>query len=418
MGTYVPAPRGAQTKHISLKFKKKLRKKGLGRRNFEELAAGLAPRLSAPAVHVAMAQSKGLAYVSFACTEDAVIATEEWHGKPHEAIMGGRVYASYMECLTPGEAETRRSGIPDVASTAHVTVPGLSLIPEFVSEAAEADLIAVLGSGPWERLIARHVRHFGYRFNYKTRRADVPAPRAEPAGSSPESAPCAEGHESNGACDALQFPPCVVSVADAIAALPAEVGVGFSGPPDQMTVNQYKPGQGISPHVDTHSAFGDGLLSLTLGSGMCLLQCMVPTHGVRVLYVLTRRGAASAGVTMTMRHPDGSVKYLWLPRRSLLVLTGAARYQWTHGITCRKTDVVNGQLVRRGTRLSATFRKVLPPDFKCHCAWPDQCDSQLAPEHVSTLESKAPPQLEVEHVHQLYGAMSCCGPAPTGRVVT
>lgn len=107
---------------------------------------------------------------------------------------------------------------------------------------------------------------------------------------------------------------------------------------------------------------------------------------------------------MTMRHPDGTVKHLWLARRSLLVLTGAARYQWTHRITCRKTDVVNGQLLRRGTRLSATFRKVLPPDFQCRCAWPEQCDSQLAPEHVSTLESKAPPQVEVEHVHQLYGA--------------
>lgn len=270
MGTYVPAKQGTQTRHVSLKFKKKLRKKGLGRRNFEQLAAALAPRLSAPAVHVAMAQSKGLAYISFACTADAVLATDEWHGKPQEEIMGGRVYVSYMECLTPGEAETRRSGIADVASTDDVTVPGLTIIPDFVSEAAEAELLATLGSGPWERLIARHVRHFGYRFNYKTRRADLPGA----SGSGDGGASTADDESSQAPADAeagaaaLQFPPCVVAVADAIAALPAEVGVGFTGPPDQMTVNQYKPGQGISPHVDTHSAFGDGLLSLTLGAGV------------------------------------------------------------------------------------------------------------------------------------------------------
>lgn len=44
---------------------------------------------------------------------------------------------------------------------------------------------------------------------------------------------------------------------------------------------------------------------------------------------------------MDMRHPDGvTVKHVYLPRRSLLVMAGAARYQWTHGIASRKTDMV------------------------------------------------------------------------------
>ena len=33
-------------------------------------------------------------------------------------------------------------------------------------------------------------------------------------------------------------------------------------------------------------------------------------------------------------------KYLWLPARSLLVLTGPARYLWSHGIAPRTTDKV------------------------------------------------------------------------------
>ena len=44
---------------------------------------------------------------------------------------------------------------------------------------------------------------------------------------------------------------------------------------------------------------------------------------------------------MDMRHPDGvRVKSVYLPRGSLLVMEGAARYEWSHGIASRKTDMV------------------------------------------------------------------------------
>lgn len=44
---------------------------------------------------------------------------------------------------------------------------------------------------------------------------------------------------------------------------------------------------------------------------------------------------------MDMRHPDGvRVKNVYLPRRSLLVMEGPARYEWSHGIASRKTDMV------------------------------------------------------------------------------
>jgi hypothetical protein len=33
---------------------------------------------------------------------------------------------------------------------------------------------------------------------------------------------------------------------------------------DQVTINEYLPGQGIRPHVDTHSAFTDGIASISL----------------------------------------------------------------------------------------------------------------------------------------------------------
>jgi len=36
---------------------------------------------------------------------------------------------------------------------------------------------------------------------------------------------------------------------------------------DQLTLNDYLPGQGIPPHVDTHSPFEEIFVSLSLKSG-------------------------------------------------------------------------------------------------------------------------------------------------------
>ncbi len=39
---------------------------------------------------------------------------------------------------------------------------------------------------------------------------------------------------------------------------------------DQLTVNDYMPGQGIPPHVDTHSPFEEIFVSLSLKSGVSM----------------------------------------------------------------------------------------------------------------------------------------------------
>ena len=39
---------------------------------------------------------------------------------------------------------------------------------------------------------------------------------------------------------------------------------------DQLTVNEYQPGIGISSHVDAHSAFEDGIAAVTLGAGVVM----------------------------------------------------------------------------------------------------------------------------------------------------
>jgi alkylated DNA repair dioxygenase AlkB len=50
---------------------------------------------------------------------------------------------------------------------------------------------------------------------------------------------------------------------------------------------------------------------------------------------------------------------VWLARRSLVVMHGIARYEWTHGIARRKSDKVGTFIVPRSRRVSLTFRASL-----------------------------------------------------------
>src|SRR3954452_6889602 len=102
--------------------------------------------------------------------------------------------------------------------------------------------------------------------------------------------------------------------------------------PDQLIVNEYEPGQGISAHVDCIPCFGPVVCSLTLGS-----PCVMELSAVE----------------------DDGAESLLLERGSLLVLAGEARYKWRHAIPGRKTDKVGGRAVPRGRRVSLTFRTVL-----------------------------------------------------------
>ena len=133
---------------------------------------------------------------------------------------------------------------------------------------------------------------------------------------------------------AMLFPPA-----------PHEHGDGDGDVPRarQAIINLYRPGEGISPHVDLLRRFGDGIVGVSLGDG-----------GVAMRF-------ARAG-------EDGDEYDVWLPSGSVLVLTGEARYKWTHGIAPRLRDKVENiatgddgwMLQERGLRVSITFRWLLP----------------------------------------------------------
>jgi alkylated DNA repair dioxygenase AlkB len=101
---------------------------------------------------------------------------------------------------------------------------------------------------------------------------------------------------------------------------------------NQMTVNEYKRGEGIGSHVDTKSAFSDGLISVSLG----------------------------ADAVMEFKEQSiGTKKLVYLPPRSIILMSGPARYSWEHMIVSQGTDFANGKLIPRKTRTSLTLRTAI-----------------------------------------------------------
>src|SRR4029078_4860637 len=100
---------------------------------------------------------------------------------------------------------------------------------------------------------------------------------------------------------------------------------------DQMIVNAYQAGAGISAHIDL-SAFDDAMVAIRLGS-TCVMQFAEKASG-REEELLVEPGSA-------------------------LVLSGDGRSQWTHAIPARTSDLLhNRDLVCRG-RVSLRFRRML-----------------------------------------------------------
>lgn len=197
----------------------------------------------------------------------------------------------------------------------------------------------------------RIVKHFGYEFLYGTNTVDSTQPLID--------------RPIPSECD-----PLWQRLADKLPQLKQQA-------PNQLTVNIYEAGQGIPPHVDTHSAFLDPIISLSLGSD----------------------------IVMEFRNAAGRHVNCLLHRRSLLVMSAESRYAWTHGITPRKIDIVHKpnlglSATKRDVRVSFTFR-TLKHD-PCICKFPQYCDSAKELQKTAVTTSNCPAQLEEINVHRVY----------------
>ena len=195
------------------------------------------------------------------------------------------------------------------------------MLRHFITDDEEAAILAALDDEPWDTTIHRRTQHYGARFDYARKR-----------------------HAHDAIAPTLpEWLRWLCSRLDEAALVP------WGGDADQVTVQEYKPGHGISAHVDTHSAFEDGIVAISLGSG-CVMR-MSRTHR--------------------------AAEYFYVPPRSVLAFVGESRYAWLHQIAMRKTDVLDGERVARGRRVSITLRRILRSG-RCTCGFDELCDSRGA----------------------------------------
>ncbi len=194
-------------------------------------------------------------------------------------------------------------------STDHV-IPGLIYMPNFLSEDEEAEIVKKIDERDWIDEMGRRVQHYGWRYDYKSRRI-APGIRID------------------------KLPDWALQVAQQLVEqklLPQM--------PDSLIVNEYRSKQGIGKHVDKESDFADDIAMVSL------LESWVMWF--------RKNGNKKAKDKRTVM----------LDRQSVAVMSGPARYEWTHEIPKRlkepDPETPEGKLeIPRDRRISLTFRKVL-----------------------------------------------------------
>ncbi|VDN26937.1 unnamed protein product [Cylicostephanus goldi] len=193
----------------------------------------------------------------------------------------------------------------------------LVLVENYITEEEEKDLLdLIFQQEDAKPLKHRAVIHYGYEFDYSRNAAVKPT---------------------------KPIPPLINQLIDKLV---ADSHVTYT--PDQVTINVYEPGQGIPSHYDTHSAFEDPIVCVSLCSDIVMEF---------------KDGANSARIASVL-----------LKRRSLCLLQGEARYRWKHGIVNRKHDIhpITHRVVPRQLRVSVTLRKIRKEP--CQCPFKEFCD--------------------------------------------
>ncbi|KAI9296829.1 hypothetical protein K502DRAFT_301787 [Neoconidiobolus thromboides FSU 785] len=245
-------------------------------------------------------------FVQFNTVEDAINALELIHYKPCADLEDRVLYAGfYPDQIVINE-------IIDF----NYHVPGLVYHDEFITLEEENEMLSAIESYEgWGIVKGRHVKHFGYEFSYKIKHVGL---KMDP------------------------FPNFVVPALHRFyKAYPQYHTM------DQLTISSYPVGSGIPPHCDSHTAFHNTILIISLKNQ----------------------------IVMEFRKPStGEVGHRLLKPRSLVIIGGESRYGWEHSIKLRKSDPLpDGQLMERKERLSLTFRKI-QNEPGCGCLFKDLCD--------------------------------------------
>jgi alkylated DNA repair dioxygenase AlkB len=115
-------------------------------------------------------------------------------------------------------------------------IPGLAYLSGFLAPGEQVKVLAAIDALPWLADLKRRVQHYGYKYDYKARVIN-PSMYVGP------------------------LPPLAVEVAQQL------VSHGLMDElPDQLIVNEYQPGQGISAHADCEPCFKNTIVTVSLSS--------------------------------------------------------------------------------------------------------------------------------------------------------
>jgi alkylated DNA repair dioxygenase AlkB len=185
----------------------------------------------------------------------------------------------------------------------HPSIPGLYYCDNCITEDEEKELINNINKEKWSNELSRRVQHYGYKYDYKKRKIN----KDDYLGDLPKWTNNAE----NKIFDLINGNKNIN--------LPYKKF-------DQLIINEYQSGQGISAHVDCVPCFTDGIITMTVGnSGIMTFSKDGVSHDVK------------------------------LKRRSVAILSGSSRYKWTHEINKTK----NKNFSDVDPRISLTFRKCI-----------------------------------------------------------
>ncbi len=185
-------------------------------------------------------------------------------------------------------------------------IKGFTLIENFITPEYESELIKKLNNQKWVIDYQRRLQYYNYRNELVKPYSLIPIPALIP-----------------------EFLNILIDkmINDRI----------ITDRPDQIIINEYKPGEGLKPHTDRKLYFKELIIGLSLNSGATMVFSKQSTHEVKKIYI---------------------------PPRSLYIMKDEARYKYKHGIIGRKNDEVQGIKIPRDTRISITFRYVIKDKVK------------------------------------------------------
>lgn len=178
------------------------------------------------------------------------------------------------------------------------TPKGFHYVPNFLTRKECEYLTTALSAQEWRTDLKRRTQHYGIRYDYSSRSLKFDVPSIESS----------------------VLAPLVKFLNPFFQDFINKSSASRKFPISQIIVNEYLPGEKISPHIDA-PCFGPVVMTITLGTA--------------AYFVMTQNG-----VRFEIKPAEGD----------LIILSDEARYKWKHETLPFKKE---------GRRISITFRSII-----------------------------------------------------------